>query len=216
MNYLAHGEMYSIIYTDNSLMHYGIPKKSGRYKYGTGERPYQHTGRSISKLTSKVKKRFSAEGRAKAATKKYKQETKAEKAKQAAIIAKQEARHQKEERKALQKSDKEVKKNYRNKSKYSSSLSDEELNRQIDRLAKEKRLKDLTDEVTANKVSKGQKYVNSILKNAGKTVLTTAAVGVGTYALSRSLNGAAEKSSNPEVAKTIKEIAAAATKKKDK
>lgn len=28
---------------ESYLIHYGIKKRSGRYKYGTGERPYQHT-----------------------------------------------------------------------------------------------------------------------------------------------------------------------------
>lgn len=36
---------------DESIMHFGIPERSGRYPYGSGERPYQHggNGRRISR-----------------------------------------------------------------------------------------------------------------------------------------------------------------------
>ena len=36
-------EMRAILEGDkNSLMHYGMPRRSGRYPYGSGEDPYQH------------------------------------------------------------------------------------------------------------------------------------------------------------------------------
>lgn len=28
---------------EDILMHYGMPRRSGRYPYGSGENPYQHT-----------------------------------------------------------------------------------------------------------------------------------------------------------------------------
>lgn len=230
MEYLVHGEMYGIVYSDDVLMHYGVPKRSGRYKYGSGSRPYQHTGArsavvkkvggAVSSLASKAKKRLSSEGRAEAATAKYKKQAQRDKAiaaretaKKKAMEAKASAKREKQERKAAQKSAKEVQNSYRKTAKRASSLSDEALDKQIERLTKEKRLRDLTNDVTANNVSKGQKYVNDILKTAGKTVLTTAAIGVGTYALNKAMNGAASKMTNPQAAKTMRELAAVATKK---
>lgn len=57
--------------SDDFLEHYGIPRRSGRYPYGSGENPYQRTGRgkstssnrkdsklSSSKHTDKKKKRL--------------------------------------------------------------------------------------------------------------------------------------------------------------
>lgn len=35
------------------LEHYGLPRRSGRYKYGSGKEPYQHSGRRASHLESK-------------------------------------------------------------------------------------------------------------------------------------------------------------------
>lgn len=230
MEYLVHGEMYGIVYSDSYLMHHGMPKRSGRYKYGSGKRPFQHTGKgsavikkvggTASSLANKAKKRLSSEGRAEAAATKYKKQEKKSKAlaakeaaKKSALEAKAVAKREKEQRKAAQKSSKEAQNSYRKTAKRASSLTDEELNKQIERLSKEKRLRDLTDEVTATKVTKGQKYVNDIMKSAGKTILTTAAIGVGTYALNKALTGAAGKMSNPQTAKTMQEIAEAATKK---
>ena len=34
----------------NVLMHYGMPRRSGRYPYGSGENPYQHTGDFMSRV----------------------------------------------------------------------------------------------------------------------------------------------------------------------
>ena len=42
MNYVVE-EMKAIIEGDeNTLEHYGMPRRSGRYPYGSGEDPYQH------------------------------------------------------------------------------------------------------------------------------------------------------------------------------
>lgn len=35
---------------DNSLMHYGMPRRSGRYPWGSGEDPYQHSGDFASRV----------------------------------------------------------------------------------------------------------------------------------------------------------------------
>ena len=46
----------SLVHSDldgNNLEHYGLPRRSGRYKYGSGKDPYQHSGRRASRLESK-------------------------------------------------------------------------------------------------------------------------------------------------------------------
>ena len=32
------------------LMHYGMPKRSGRYPWGSGDKPYQHSGDFLSRV----------------------------------------------------------------------------------------------------------------------------------------------------------------------
>lgn len=46
----------SLVHSDlcgDHLEHYGLPRRSGRYKYGSGKDPYQHSGRRASHLESK-------------------------------------------------------------------------------------------------------------------------------------------------------------------
>lgn len=38
----------------NELYHYGIKRRSGRYPWGSGDRPYQSTGGPISKVKKKI------------------------------------------------------------------------------------------------------------------------------------------------------------------
>ena len=40
--------MNSIV--EDILMHYGMPRRSGRYPYGSGENPYQHSGDFLSRV----------------------------------------------------------------------------------------------------------------------------------------------------------------------
>lgn len=45
------------------LMHYGMPRRSGRYPYGSGENPYQHSGDFLSMVPDKYttgKQQFAA------------------------------------------------------------------------------------------------------------------------------------------------------------
>ncbi len=37
-------------YSDDVLMHYGMPRRSGRYPWGSGEDPYQHSGDFLSRV----------------------------------------------------------------------------------------------------------------------------------------------------------------------
>ena len=35
---------------DNELMHYGMPRRSGRYPWGSGKEPYQHSGDFLARV----------------------------------------------------------------------------------------------------------------------------------------------------------------------
>lgn len=52
------GTFYSynpyIDYYENYLAHYGIKRKSGRYPFGSGDRPYQHSPKELKKLENKL------------------------------------------------------------------------------------------------------------------------------------------------------------------
>ena len=51
---------------DDTLMHYGMPRRSGRYPYGSGENPYQHSGDFLSRVSELKKEKFTfkdAEGK---------------------------------------------------------------------------------------------------------------------------------------------------------
>ena len=37
--------------TENVLIHYGMPRRSGRYPWGSGDNPYQHSGDFLSRIT---------------------------------------------------------------------------------------------------------------------------------------------------------------------
>ncbi len=43
---------------DIFLMHYGMPKRSGRYPWGSGENPYQHSGDFLSRVNEMKKSNF--------------------------------------------------------------------------------------------------------------------------------------------------------------
>lgn len=44
--------------TDDFIMHYGMPRRSGRYPWGSGENPYQHNGDFISRVEEMKKSNF--------------------------------------------------------------------------------------------------------------------------------------------------------------
>lgn len=45
--------------TDDILMHYGMPRRSGRYPWGSGDNPYQHSGDFLSRV-EELKKSISS------------------------------------------------------------------------------------------------------------------------------------------------------------
>ena len=40
------------------LMHYGMPRRSGRYPWGSGDNPYQHSGDFLSRVEEMKKSNF--------------------------------------------------------------------------------------------------------------------------------------------------------------
>ena len=44
---------------DDILMHYGIKRRSGRYKWGSGKDPYQHSGDFLGRVEELQKKGLS-------------------------------------------------------------------------------------------------------------------------------------------------------------
>ena len=63
------------------IFHYGMPERSGRYAWGSGDRPYQRLEGKVSKMENKLRKRFEkADKRVgrkqKVANKKYEQAVK--------------------------------------------------------------------------------------------------------------------------------------------
>ena len=44
--------------TDDILMHYGMPRRSGRYPWGSGDSPYQHSGDFLSRVEELKKSNF--------------------------------------------------------------------------------------------------------------------------------------------------------------
>lgn len=42
----------------NEIYHYGMPERSGRYAWGSGDRPYQRLEKKASRMESRLRKRF--------------------------------------------------------------------------------------------------------------------------------------------------------------
>ena len=102
---------------DDHLEHYGLPRRSGRYKWGSGKDPYQSTGGKRSfKKTALAGERYikSKLGSNKRAQKKAEKKA-----------AKDREKEENEKAKALAKEQRKNK--YRNEKAYVKSLSDEEL-----------------------------------------------------------------------------------------
>lgn len=182
------------------LYHYGIPRKSGRYPYGSGKEPYQddpkkrrlNKDESAPKATSKRPQSIWAKHRAAQAAKKAMKEREAKKAA---------AEKAAEEQKKL-----EAKKTPAQKTK---EMSDEELIRAINRLRLEQTYMNMLTPVQSpnqETVKKGKRFIDK-LKSSTKdaadlaTNLNNLAKGAaGTYAnirtIQRMLNGEVVKVSN--------------------
>ena len=102
---------------NDHLEHYGLPRRSGRYKWGSGKDPYQSTGgkRSFKKAASAGERYIKSKlGSSKRAQKKAEKKS-----------AKAREKEENEKAKALAKEQRKNK--YRNEKAYVKSLSDEEL-----------------------------------------------------------------------------------------
>ena len=104
---------------NDHLEHYGLPRRSGRYKWGSGKDPYQSIERKSSlKKEAKNGERYVKSKLSSSKLAKKKAERKAAKARE---------KEENEKAKALAKEQKKNK--YRNEKAYVKSLSDEELRR---------------------------------------------------------------------------------------
>lgn len=161
---------------NDHLEHYGLPRRSGRYKWGSGKDPYQSVGRK--KSLKKVVQNGERYIKSKLAQKKA--ERKAAKARE---------KEENEKAKALAKEQKKNK--YRDEKAYVKSLSDEDLRRINNRDAMENQylknhpqqkplskkmldmaLKDiLIPAVSETMKDEGKKYVKKQLKEDRKSVV---------------------------------------------
>ena len=200
------------------LEHYGIPRRSGRYPWGSGENPYHHGasspfGRrnadgSKMRLTDKqktnIKRGAVAAGTALAVVgmvylaKSGKLDTAAELGKKTVDIALSRIGNsisERREERSILKERKAASKNRR-------KLSDEELIARIGRLKQEKELRDLT----RDDLYSGSKEARETLLNSGKKILGTATAGAGVvgmeYLLRKYFN---DEMSEAELAKAIKD-----------
>ena len=169
----------------NELYHYGVPRKSGRYPYGSGQEPYQddpkkrrlNKDESAPKATSKRPESIWAKRR------KAKAEKKA--------IKDREARKAKAEREAKEKAKLEASKPPIQKVK---EMSDDELLRAINRLRNEQTyMSMIAPEKKSPQVSKGRQFIEKLktsTKDASElaTNINSLTKGVmGTYANVRAI-----------------------------
>ena len=56
-DYIPDEELFEYM-SENELMHYGMPRRSGRYPWGSGKEPYQHAQDFLGRIESLEKKGF--------------------------------------------------------------------------------------------------------------------------------------------------------------
>lgn len=144
---------------DNFLEHYGVPRRSGRYPYGSGENPYQRTGGKGSSSekksdgTSKEKGSNASSGKGPSGSKEKKGITVNNKTYSEDTVkkAKQLAKEAAKREKAL----KNPRLLYKNRDKF----SDEEIQKALRRFDLEQRLRN----VSKDKINSGKVYVDTFL-----------------------------------------------------
>lgn len=137
------------------LYHFGIKRRSGRYPFGSGDRPFQSiSGHSKKHIAKAVKKNIKEAAKEKAAAKK-------ETDKQIAKNVSEE--YEREE--AIKRSRLKTKRNVR-------SLSDADLKKSIERLRDEKTLRDLIDNDTSPKTKMVKEVTNEAIRTVSKEVIT--------------------------------------------
>lgn len=166
---------------DEELYHFGIKRRSGRYPYGSGDRPFQSIKSATKRkaLTAAVKKKIRDTAREKA-------QERSDIDKQAGKLASSEYK----EAERIKTARRRTKRNVR-------SLSDAELKKSIERLRDEKTLRDLIDADTNPNWKTAKQITNEAAKTVGKEVMT----GAMRYVLKSSMKE--EKMSFAGLADTI-------------
>lgn len=137
------------------LYHFGIKRRSGRYPFGSGDRPFQSvSNRSRKHIAKAVKKNIKETARAEAA---------AQKETDKQITKKVSEDYEREE--TIKRGRLKTKRNVR-------SLSDTDLKKSIERLRDEKILKDLIDDDVNPKTKMMKDITNEAIKTVGKEVIT--------------------------------------------
>lgn len=148
------------------LTHYGIKRKSGRFKYGSGERPYQDLpAHKRSKLLKNIETKIKGKTTDKKGSSKSPEEKSDAKKNTDAIASRQ-----------------KIKQNVR-------ILSDDEIVRNINRLRNEKMMKNLIDEDIAPARTKVKNAIKQISDQSVRTVGTEMATGSLRYLIKTQLTG---------------------------
>lgn len=168
------------------LYHYGIPRRSGRFPFGSGDRPFQGLGEKAKKKAKKTLTKAAAKTATKTAVKVKVKKELVDKG-QTAINERRQNAEKVEQRRA-------TKRNIR-------SLSDEDVKRNIQRLRDEKTLKDLIDDDISPGKRMFQQVSGDILKSSITSVGTDVAKGSLKYLLRTSMTG--EDRSLKDLAETI-------------
>lgn len=160
------------------LYHYGVPRRSGRFPFGSGERPFQGLGIKAKKKAKKTIAKTTAKTEIKKEAADIEQATLDERRQNAEKVKQRRA----------------TKRNIR-------SLSDEDIKRNIQRLRDEKTLKELIDD----DISPGKRAVQQVSSNILRTSITSVGTDVAKgslkYLFKTSMTG--EDRSLKDLAETI-------------
>ena len=149
----SYGKGGEKLMTPKYLMHYGIKRRSGRYPWGSGEDPYQSAG-GVAPRTKKVSKSSETNAVTTEAVK-YK---------------------------SKRNEDKEIKESRKLTKQRIRSMSDKEINDNIQRIRNEQTLRTLYD--SEDQIAQGKKIVSNALKAIGSKAITDAGTKFATGALS--------------------------------
>lgn len=167
---------------NDELYHYGMPKRSGRYPYGSGDRPYQHGTRKAgdvrkaSELTTKELQEYNSRRKAED---KYNQYQKQDRRKES-NIEKFETANQisNNVNNIYNNTSRQIDEMFREEHRQQkanidlSKVSDEDLRKAVNRMQLERQYRDLSP-VT---ISDGEKKVKQIMSAIGPVLSTTASV----------------------------------------
>lgn len=170
------------IKTSNELYHYGMPRRSGRYPYGSGDRPYQHgsvrkkSGNDLSDIETKDLKAYNNRRKAEEEYRRWqkKDQNKEEGVDKLENISNISNNVNNAFNNTSQRINDAFREEHR-KQKSSidlSNMSDDELRRIVNRMNLERQYRDLAPTV----ISDGEKRLNQVMSVIGPTLSTTASV----------------------------------------